>query len=429
MGARVRLPGKVLAVLAVALVLAPAARAATIEVPATAGALAAAVAAARPGDVLRLEAGRHQGHLELTRPLTIEGLPGAVVEGGGTGSVLKVTAPDVAVRGLTIKGSGTRPTDFDAAIYVEQGATGFLAEDNILEGNLFGIVLHGADRAIVRRNRIANRTDRYETERGNAIHLWNVHESTIAGNVVTSGRDGIFIEISHRNTIEGNHAEGVRFGYHSMYGNDTTVTGNTSAGNTIGYALMYSNNLVVRRNLSLNDRQHGLMLHTVHHSDIVDNRVRGTEDKGVFIYTSAINQFHGNRIENCGLGLHFTGGSEKNRVWDNAFIGNRSQIKFTGTQVYEWSKDGRGNYWSDNTAFDLGGDGLADTAYRPNSVMDRIMWRYPLAKMLMSSPVMEALKVAQGRFPALMPGGVVDSHPLMAPPPAAVPLPDPGARS
>jgi hypothetical protein len=45
----------------------------------------------------------------------------------------------------------------------------------------------------------------------------------------------------------------------------------------------------------------------------------------------------------------------------------------------EWSLDGRGNYWSDHPAFDLNGDGIADSPFRPNDLMDRILWSQPAA--------------------------------------------------
>jgi len=82
----------------------------------------------------------------------------------------------------------------------------------------------------------------------------------------------------------------------------------------------------------------------------------------------------------------------------------------------EWSAAGRGNYWSDNPAFDLNGDGIADTAYRPNDIVDQVVWRYPAAKLLLNSPAVQLVRWAQAEFPNLHPGGVVDSAPLMRPP-------------
>ncbi|NOZ66247.1 MAG: nitrous oxide reductase family maturation protein NosD, partial [Alphaproteobacteria bacterium] len=96
-----------------------------------------------------------------------------------------------------------------------------------------------------------------------------------------------------------------------------------------------------------------------------------------------------------------------------AFVDNRTQVKYVGTRWLEWSKDGRGNYWSDNAAFDLNRDGIADNVYRPNDLTDQILWRYPSAKLLVNSPAVQVLRWAQAAFPALHPGGVVDSAPLM----------------
>ncbi len=88
-------------------------------------------------------------------------------------------------------------------------------------------------------------------------------------------------------------------------------------------------------------------------------------------------------------------------------------MKYVGTRWLEWSKEGRGNYWSDNSAFDINGDGIADNVYRPNDLTDQILWRYPEAKLLINSPAVQVLKWAQSAFPALHPRGVVDSAPLM----------------
>ena len=81
--------------------------------------------------------------------------------------------------------------------------------------------------------------------------------------------------------------------------------------------------------------------------------------------------------------------------------------------MVEWSDAGRGNYWSDHPAFDLDGDGLADGVFRPNDMMDHILWSEPAAKLLLGSPAVQLVRWSQAAFPAILPGGVVDSHPLM----------------
>ena len=44
------------------------------------------------------------------------------------------------------------------------------------------------------------------------------------------------------------------------------------------------------------------------------------------------------------------------------------------------------------------------------------MWAFPAAKLLINSPGIQVIRWAQSQFPALHPGGVMDSAPLMAPP-------------
>ena len=399
-------------------------RAADISVAPGFSNLTEAIAKAAPGDRLVLASGRHSGRFVIEKPLTIDGEAGAIVDAGRTGTAVVIRSSNVTVRGLTIRGSGTRGEAFDSGVYVEQGADHVTVEDNRLEGNLFGIVLHGSNFATVRRNYIANRSDLWPNDRGNGIHIWNNTGAIIDGNIVTSGRDGIYIEISHGNVIRGNRFEGLRFAVHYMYANDNEITDNVSIRNRVGFALMYSKKLKVYRNLSISDLNHGLMLHTTHKSDIAHNFIYGTGEKCLFVYTSSSNDIHDNRFEQCGVGVHFTGGSENNTFHGNSFLSNEFQVKYTGMRNYEWSHNGRGNYWSDNPAFDLDGNGIADSAYRPNTLVDWVLWRYPLAKLLIASPAFQTLRFVQEQLPTLYPGGAIDSFPLMLPVPPAMPLPD-----
>ena len=99
----------------------------------------------------------------------------------------------------------------------------------------------------------------------------------------------------------------------------------------------------------------------------------------------------------------------------NAFIGNRTQVKYVGSKWVEWSAEGLGNYWSDHAAFDLDGDGIADSTYRPNDVMDHVLWTQPAARSLLGSPAVQLIRWSQSAFPATLPGGVIDRSPMMRP--------------
>jgi nitrous oxidase accessory protein len=384
--------------------------------PATVETLTAVLARAAPGDVLELAPGVSSGPLVIDRPVTLSGQSGVVVDGGGKGRVIEVTAEGARLSRLTIRHSGIDLAQMDAGVFLGRTAKGAIVEDLSLEDNLIGIMVWGAEDSIIRRNVIRGRHDLRTSEAGNGVYVWNAPGARVENNDITMGQDGIFVTNSRRNVFRGNVLHDVRFAIHYMYTNDSEVSFNRTYGNHVGLALMYSDRLIVRGNRSEGDRDEGILFNFANHSVIEDNAVVHGGQKCVFIYNANFNAFRRNWFEGCEIGVHFTAGSEHNVITENAFINNRNQVKYVGTRALDWSVHGRGNYWSDNPAFDLNGDGVADVAYRPNDLVDRVVWINPAAKLLLNSPAVEALRWAQAQFPALHPGGVIDSAPLMAPP-------------
>ncbi|WP_068116834.1 nitrous oxide reductase family maturation protein NosD [Tropicimonas marinistellae] len=385
------------------------------DVPVRPGAIADTLARATEGDVLRLQPGHYRETVELAFPVTLDGGGTAILDGQGTGSVVTVTGADVTVTGLTIIGSGSSHEEIDSGIKLTKGATRARVQDNILEGNLYGIDIHGARDAVVADNTIIGRTDRRMNDRGNGVYVWNAPGAIVDGNDMRLGRDGIFVNSSKKNIFRNNTFRDLRFAVHYMYANQSEVTGNVSIGNDLGYAVMFSKRVKVANNVSIGDREHGVMMNYANYSEITGNYVRGTEQKCAFLYNSNKNTFVGNHFEGCGIGIHFTAGSDGNRILGNAFVGNRTQVKYVSTRWVEWSEDGQGNYWSDFAAYDLNGDGIADMPYRPNDSVDHVLWTQPAAKLLLGSPAVQLVRWSQSAFPALLPGGVIDSHPLMQP--------------
>ncbi|MDH1303640.1 MULTISPECIES: nitrous oxide reductase family maturation protein NosD [unclassified Achromobacter] len=404
---------------AAGLALPGAAPAATLEIAAGAD-LAAAIASAAAGDLLRLAPGSYAGGIVIDKPLTLEGPPdrSAIIAGTRQGRTVWVTAADVSLRNLTVTRSGLSLSDMDAGIFLDREAHRALVERNDVLDNLVGVHVWGPADATVRGNRIVGNKELRVAERGNGVTLWNTPGTRVLDNDISAGRDGIFVNTSKLNTFSGNRFHDLRYAVHYMYTNDSEISGNVSTGTDIAYAIMYSHRLVVRDNVALDSHEQGLMLNYANHSTIANNTV-DRAGKCVFIYNANRNTFLDNRFSNCDIGVHFTAGSEGNRISGNAFINNRNQVKYVGTRTLDWSVDGRGNYWSDNTAFDLDGDGIADTAYRPNDVVDQLLWRAPAARILLNSPSISIVRWAQSQFPAILPGGVIDSAPLMQPPATA----------
>jgi nitrous oxidase accessory protein len=384
------------------------------------GTLQSAIDAAQAGDSLLLAAGTYTGSVIIHRSLILSGngvngnAGDSIIDGEGSSHVIKVAAPDVVIKGLNVQHSGNVAEDEDSGIFITDKGDRTFIEDNHLENNLIGVYLKGPESVVVRNNVIIGSQFHRMNDRGNGIYLWNTPGSIIKDNVIRFGRDGIFVNGSRNNIFSGNHLSDLRFAIHYMYAHDSEVSDNVSINNHVGFAIMFSDRIIARNNISTGDAERGLFFNAANYSVIAGNRVVGAE-KCVFIYNANFNQINNNSFEGCQIGIHFTAGSEKNEIYANAFIDNRSQVKYVGTRYIEWSKNGHGNYWSDNAAFDIDSNGIADQVYKPNDLVDQIVWRHPLAKLLLNSPSVQIIKWVQSEFPALHPGGVTDSKPLMLP--------------
>ncbi|MCX2724671.1 nitrous oxide reductase family maturation protein NosD [Roseibium salinum] len=391
------------------------------SVPASGGALQDMLEKAQAGDILRLAPGDHAGPIVLDKPLVLDGGGQARIVGTGTGSVVTVTVPDVTVEGLTLTGSGLSQETLDAGVKLAKTAHRAVIRNNRILDNLTGVDVHGARNSVVSNNLIEGRRDLRVNERGNGIYVWNAPDLLAEYNTIRFGRDGVFVNNSHKDTFRNNHFEELRFAIHYMHGNRGVIENNVSKGNDIGFALMFSDSLVIRNNVSIGDRNHGLMLNYANRAQITGNQVTGGGEKCLFMYNANKNEVADNRFEGCPIGVHFTAGSDNNAFQGNAFIRNRTQVKYVGSRQLDWSTGGRGNFWSDHSAFDMNGDGIADTAYRPNDLVDQVLWTQPSAKLLIGSPAVQLLRWTQSQFPALLPGGIVDNAPLMHPPAQAMP--------
>ena len=130
------------------------------------------------------------------------------------------------------------------------------------------------------------------------------------------------------------------------------ANGSEISGNTVKGRLQPAERWAGARARGMEAQEHGLPVSDQTELTLSMGARNGPE-KCVFIYNANQNVFRDNWFEGCEIGIHFTAGSEGNEIDNNAFVNNRNQVKYVGTRYLDWSKNGRGNYWSDNPAFDL----------------------------------------------------------------------------
>jgi nitrous oxide reductase family maturation protein NosD len=425
--------------LALLLGLSAGARAATLEVGpggARFRTIEAAVAAASAGDLVRVRAGLYRESVTIDRPLSLRTDEGAVIDGGGRGTVVLVTQGPSAVHGFTIRGSGDSYLYEDAGVKLKDAAD-CTVEDNRIEDVLFGVMARTSPRARILRNGVVGK-DLPLPRRGDGIRVQDASGSIVEGNTLESTRD-LAIWQSNRCVVRANRVRGGRYGLHFMYCDDNVFEDNVFEDNHTGGAIMYSRRLELRRNRFSGSRgpsAYGLLI-KVGDDVLAEQNWFVDNSTGIFLEDTPSSLRAGCTIRNNVIGGNDTGVELQPSVarvlfQGNAFLANRRQVEVSG-RVREdqnrWSKDGRGNYWSDYVGFDADGDGVGDTPYRLEQFFEDLTERWPGAGLLRMGPAAEALEMAARAFPIVRAqAALTDEHPLLEPPAVLGRPPKAGAR-
>lgn len=375
--------------------------------------IAAAVARAQAGDTVAVERGRYEEHLVIDKPLTLRGIDRPTISGALLADTIRITSPDVTVEGLIVADSGSDLGAQNAGIAIRPGADRAVIRQCDLAYNLFGLYIQGVKDVRVTGNLITGKRDFASAQRGNGIQLYNTTGAQIVGNRISFTRDGIYVDISHHALFRGNRIHDVRYGTHYMNSYYNVWEDNEVFHNRTGLALMETRNQVVRNNRAWGNSDAGIMLRTIQDSVIEHNVVSGNQ-RGFFIYDAEYNTIRGNLVEGNDVGAHVWAGSIHNDVDGNDFVNNRQQVRYVATRDEPWGAKS-GNYWSNYVGWDRDGDGRGDTPYEANDVVDRLIWRLPLVKLLLASPAVQTLRLIAQQFPLLRAPSVVDARPRMQP--------------
>ena len=387
--------------------------------------------ASQDGDTLTLSSGRYSGNFIITKQITLRGEKGTIIDAQGSGHALTLKNSHITVSNLNIINWGDDLTEQSSGIYSNEKinnerAVGLVIENNTLSGDGFGIWLNHVTKAKIFNNKVEGNLTLRSADRGNGIQIANVTHSHVFNNETHKVRDGIYVISSQNNLIEANTMHHLRYGIHYMYSYDNTVKDNTAYSTRAGYALMSSRRLTITGNKTNDSEDYGFLLNFITESTFTnnyiknvwtkaENKVLGRDGKGLFVYNSGYNTLENNIVDTAEIGIHLTAGSENIKIYGNSFINNPTQVKYVSNKKQEWSKDGRGNYWSNYLGWDMNNDGIGDAIFEPNDGIDKLVWQYPEMKMIMDSPAILILRWVQKQFPVLKPPGVKDSHPLMAP--------------
>ncbi len=398
----------------------------------TAEQLADAITQASAGDTLIVNGGVFHGHLVVDKPLTLIGENWPVIDGGGTGTVLRLTAPDTTVQGFLLRNSGHSLDAENSGVAGE--AERLTLVGNRFEETLFGIYLREASNSVIRDNQISSKPLDVP-RRGDGIRVWSSNDVLIENNVVTNGRD-VVLWYSERLTLRRNVVRDGRYGLHFMYCDDALISQNQLLNNSVGAFLMYSRRLQMVNNTVAGNRGpsgYGIGLKDVDDAQIMENLFLNNR-VGAYLDGSprevdSVGLFSGNLFAYNDIGVEMLPAVRHNQFVNNSFIENEEQVAIAGggtPGVNEWTVADRGNYWSDYAGYDADADGLGEMAYRSERLFENLMQKSPNLRLFAYSPATNALDFAAKAFPLVKPQPkLVDERPLIQPyiPSDAPPLP------
>lgn len=400
-----------------------------------AGDLQQRIDAAAPGSTLEVTAGSYQGPLVISKSLSVVGIGFPTIDGGGRGSVITVTAPNVTIRGLHIHDSGADLRHDNAGVHVS-------ADHVTISGNRIDDVLHGiyvkqaADFKLIGNSirgkdtlpiTVAPDGEKITADgpdlcsplninsRGNGIHLWNSSGGEIDRNTITETRDGMYFSFTSETAVRGNTIHGVRYGLHYMYSDTNQFEGNIFSDNAAGAAIMYSKNMVIRGNrftANRGFRAYGMLLNSVDYTRIEGNYLTNNT-VGLFLENNNSNVLVGNWIQGNYIGVRMTGSSNDIVFTQNRFAENMHSAELAGQNESNlWAMDGVGNWWDTAAAVDLDGDGIGDLPHREVDLLGSLRRDMPVIGLLSGAPGLRLLEFARRHTALPDEEAIVDPAPL-----------------
>ncbi len=374
----------------------------------------AAINLAQPGDTVFVEAGIYrESDIEVFKPLTLIGLGRPVIDADNQGSLFKVAADNVTIRGFDLINVPLSYTRENAAVYTSK-IDSFTFEDLHLKNIFFGFHIEKSNNGIIRNNRISGNAVA-EISSGNGIHLWHSNRIRVEDNLISGMRDGIYLEFTRHSILTGNESRhNVRYGLHFMFSNDDRYENNLFEQNGAGVAVMFSKKIYMKRNtfrLNWGTASYGLLLKEITDLEVIENLF---EENTIGINADGSNRVHyeHNTFSGNGWAVRFIGACYGNKFVGNNFLNNALEISYKGSVNGNFFDR---NYWSSYSGYDLNHDHIGDVPYRPVKLFSYIVNDTPETIVLLRSLFVDLINFSEKVSPVFTPDNLKDMNPMMEP--------------
>ena len=150
------------------------------------------------GNIIFVRSGTYLENVVVDKSVSLIGEDKDVtfIDASGTGTVLRITADNVAIQGFTIRNSGTIPPDYGINLALSNDNT---IKDNVIVGNYMGIWLFSGINNTISHNNISSNIF-------SGIHGLYSLNNKVRGNIISLNNEyGIYLGGSSDNTIYHNN--------------------------------------------------------------------------------------------------------------------------------------------------------------------------------------------------------------------------------
>ena len=273
---------------------------------------------ASDGDTIIVHSGVYYENVVVDKSVMLKGIDHPVVDAGGEGRAITLTADGITLVGFTATNSGSLWQDKDVGIKVIS-SNNTITGNNASNNNRGGIRLSDfSNNNNITGNNVCNNNQE-------SIHLsTSCNNNTITGNNVCNNRKGIYLSSSSTNNITGNNVN--------------------------------------------NNHWDGIIVHDSSNNTFIGNNVSNNR-KGIYLYDSCNNTIYFNNFINNTDNVYFY---TSTTIWNSPL---EMSYTYDGNAYTNYV----GNYWGNYGGIDADGDGIGDTHYSIDSESDE-RDDYPLMK-------------------------------------------------
>lgn len=213
-----------------------------------------AINSAVSGQIIEVQTGTFHERINIIKPLTLKGEGRPIIDAGGSGSPITISANDSTLMGFTATGSGIGSGDAGIRVLSSNN----IIKDNRAINNNRGLILSHVDKNSVFLNTIArNKKDGILLDHSNNNQVWgnnvSVNDNGISlvksiGNIIRSNnltRNGLGINISSNSMSESitQRGKGVSIKYASASKSTSYNIDKNSTGSSPNVNIIYQNNI------------------------------------------------------------------------------------------------------------------------------------------------------------------------------------------